>query len=127
MDRVSKYAIIRKLPNKTGESVEHAMYDSYDSSLLPFIRVTYDNGPEFANHINISKTLGCNIYFARPYRSCDRGLNEHTNGLIRRFYPKKTNFATVTDEQIKYVQDLLNDRPRKSLGFLTPNEVINRY
>jgi len=79
------------------------------------------------NHANISKTLGCSIYFARPYCSCDRGLNEHTNGMIRRFYPKKTDFATVTDEQIRYVQDLLNDRPRKSLGFLTPNEVVNKH
>ena len=127
VDRVSKYTIIRKLPNKTGKSVEHAMYESYDNSLLPFMTVTYDNGPEFANHINISESLGCDIYFARRYRSCDRGLNEHTNGLIRRFYPKKTNFATVTDEQIAYVQDLLNNRPRKSLGFLTPNEVVNKY
>lgn len=73
------------------------------------------------------KKLGCSIYFARPYRSCDRGLNEHTNGLIRRFFPKKTNFATVTDKQVQYVQDLLNDRPRKSLRFLTPNEIINKY
>ena len=75
--------------------------------------------------MNISSALGYSIYFARPYRSCDRGLNEHTNGLIRRFFTKKTDFATVTDEQIKYVQDLLN--PRKSLGFLTPNDVINKY
>jgi transposase, IS30 family len=127
VDRVSKYTLIRKLPNKTAVSVESAMYDCYDNSMLPFITVTYDNGTEFANHSNISKTLGCNIYFARPYRSCDRGLNEHTNGLIRRYYPKKTNFATVTDEQIRSVQNLLNDRPRKSLGFLTPNEVINKY
>ena len=127
VDRASKYTIIRKLPNKTAASVEHAMSDCYDSSTLPFITITYDNGTEFANHANISKSLGCDIYFARPYRSCDRGLNEHTNGLIRRFYPKKTNFASVTDEQIRYVQDLLNDRPRKSLGYLTPNEVINQY
>lgn len=127
VDRVSKYTIIRKLPNKTAASVERAMYDSYDNSILPFITVTYDNGTEFMNHTNISNTLGCSIYFARPYRSCDRGLNEHTNGLIRRFYPKKTNFAIVTDEQIRYVQDLLNDRPRRSLGFLTPNEVINKH
>lgn len=127
VDRVSKYTIIRKLPNKTAASVERAMYDSYDNSILPFITVTYDNGTEFMNHTNISEVLGCNIYFARPYRSCDRGLNEHTNGLIRRFYPKKTNFAMITDEQIKYVQDLLNDRPRRSLGFLTPNEIINKH
>jgi IS30 family transposase len=127
VDRVSKYTIIRKLLNKTALSVENAMNDSYDNSLLPFITVTYDNGTEFANHKNIANNLGCAIYFARPYRSCDRGLNEHTNGLIRRFFPKKTDFANINETQIEHVQNLLNNRPRKSLGFLTPNEVVNKY
>lgn len=127
VDRASKYSIIRKLPNKTAISVEKAMTDSYDNSLLPFLTVTYDNGTEFANHQNISDNLGCNIYFARPYRSSDRGLNEHTNGLIRRFFPKKTDFAYVSEEQVQYVQNLLNSRPRKSLNYLTPDEVINKY
>jgi IS30 family transposase len=63
----------------------------------------------------------------RPYRSCNRGLNEHTNGLIRIFFPKKTDFANVSEKQIGHVQKLLNDGPRKSLGFLTPNEVVNKY
>ncbi|MCE3269573.1 MAG: transposase, family [Burkholderiales bacterium] len=88
VDRASKYTIIRKLLNKTAQSVETAMNDSYDKSLIPFLTVTYDNGIEFTNHKNITDTLGCDIYFARPYRSCDRGQNEHTNGLIRRFFPK---------------------------------------
>ena len=127
VDRVSKYTIIRKLLNKTALSVEDAMSDSYDNSLIPFLTVTYDNGSEFANHKNIASTIGCDIYFARPYRSCDRGLNEHTNGLIRRFFPKKTDFANISEKQIEHVQNLLNERPRKSLGFLTPNEVVNKY
>ena len=126
VDRVSKYCLIRKLPNKTAQSVEVAMADCYDNSTVPFITVTYDNGTEFANHLNISEQLGCNIYFARPYRSCDRGLNEHTNGLIRRFFPKKTDFGKISHEDIIFVQNLLNDRPRKSLKFLTPNEVVNK-
>lgn len=127
VDRASKYTIIRKLLNKTAQAVEAAMNDSYDKSLIPFLTVTYDNGTEFANHKNITNTIGCDIYFARPYRSCDRGLNEHTNGLIRRFFPKKTDFANISEKQIENVQNLLNDRPRKSLGFLTPNEVVNKY
>lgn len=127
VDRVSKYTMIRKLLNKTALAVENAMNDIYDNSLIPFLTVTYDNGTEFANHKNIANTLGCNIYFARPYRSCDRGLNEHTNGLIRRFFPKKTDFAHISEKEIEYVQNLLNDRPRKCLGFLTPNEVVNKY
>jgi len=127
VDRASKYTIIRKLPNKTAISVENAMNDSYSNTVIPFLTITYDNGTEFANHKNIAKALGCDIYFARPYRSCDRGLNEHTNGLIRRYFPKGTDFANINEKQIEHVQDLLNNRPRKSLGFLTPNEVVNKY
>jgi transposase, IS30 family len=127
VDRTSKYTIIRKLLNKTALAVENAMNDSYDNSLIPFLTVTFDNGTEFANHKNITNNIGCDIYFARPYRSCDRGLNEHTNGLIRRFFPKKTNFANISEKQIEHVQYLLNNRPRKCLGFLTPNEVVNKY
>ncbi|MCX8514043.1 MAG: IS30 family transposase, partial [Burkholderiales bacterium] len=117
----------RKLPNKTAIAVEKAMNDSYDNSLIPFLTVTYDNSTEFANHKNITNNLGCDIFFARPYRSCDRGLNEHTNGLIRKYFPKKTDFANINEQQIEQVQNLLNNRPRKALGFLTPNEVVNRY
>jgi IS30 family transposase len=127
VDRASKYTIIRKLVNKTAIEVEKAMNNSYDNSLIPFLTITYDNGTEFANHKNISQTLGCDIYFATPYRSCERGLNEHTNGLIRRFFPKKTDFANISEEEIEKVQNLLNNRPRKSLGFLTPNEFVNKY
>jgi IS30 family transposase len=127
VDRASKYTIIRKLPNKTALAVENAMNDSYNNTVIPFLTITYDNGTEFANHKNISRTLGCDIYFARPYRSCDRGLNEHTNGLIRRFFPKGTDFGNISEKQIEHVQDLLNNRPRKSLGFLTPNEIVNKY
>jgi transposase, IS30 family len=127
VDRHSKFTIMRKIPNKTAQAVEHAMSDCYDNTTLPFLTVTYDNGTEFANHQNIAKTLGCDIYFARPYKSCDRGLNEHTNGKIRWFFPKKTDFGQISDEEVIYVQNLLNDRPRKSLKFLTPNEVVNKH
>lgn len=126
VDRVSKFTIVRKIPNKTADAVENAMNSCYDGTILPFFTVTYDNGTEFANHQNIADNIGCDIYFARPYRSSDRGLNEHTNGLIRRFFPKKTDFGEVTDEEVQYVQDLLNNRPRKSLNYLTPNEVVNK-
>lgn len=126
VDRVSKFTIIRKIPNKTADAVEDAMNKCYDDTVLPFFTVTYDNGTEFANHQNIADNIGCDIYFARPYRSSDRGLNEHTNGLIRRFFPKKTDFGKVTEEEVQYVQDLLNNRPRKSLNYLTPNEVVNK-
>lgn len=103
------------------------MNDCYDNTTLPFLTITYDNGTEFTNHQNIAKNLDCDIYFARPYKSCERGLNEHTNSLVRRFYPKKTDFGDVADEEVQYVQNLLNDRPRKSLNHLTPNEVVDKH
>ncbi len=126
-DRVSKLSLIRKIPNKSADAVEMAMNNCYDSTSVPFLTVTYDNGTEFSNHQSIASNLDCDIYFARPYKSCDRGLNEHTNGLIRRFFPKKTDFGQVTDEEVQYVQDLLNNRPRKVLNYLTPNEVVDRH
>lgn len=126
VDRKSKYCQIRKIANKTAAAVEEAMSRCYDNSVIPYLTVTYDNGTEFANHQDISKTLGCDIYFARPYKSCDRGLNEHTNGLIRRYFPKGTDFGKVSEEKIQEIEDLLNNRPRKSLNYLTPNEVLSR-
>jgi len=127
VDRKTKYTIIRKLPDKTAISVENAMNNCYDDTIIPILTITYDNGSEFTNHENIANSLGCNIYFATPYRSCERGLNEHTNGKIRWFSPKKTDFGKISDDEIIYVQNLLNDRPRKSLNYLTPNEVVNKY
>lgn len=127
VDRASKFTIIRKIPDKTAISVEKAMNNCYDDTIIPILTITYDNGTEFTNHQNIATSLDCDIYFARPYKSSDRGLNEHTNGKIRWFYPKKTDFGKVTDEDVLYVQNLLNNRPRKSLGFLTPNEIVNKY
>ena len=82
------------------------------------------NGSEFAKHQRISKKLKTNIYFARPYKSSDRGLNEHTNGLIRQFLPKKFDFKDVSDHNIKIIQNFLNSRPRKVLNFLAPVELI---
>lgn len=126
-DRKSKFTLIKRTIDKSAISIQNAMESVYISTIVPFKTITYDNGTEFCNHQQIAASIGCDIYFARPYKSSDRGLNEHTNGLIRWFFPKKTDFSNVTDEQIEHVQNLLNNRPRKSLGFLTPNEVMNKY
>jgi IS30 family transposase len=68
--------------------------------------------------------LGADVYFARPYRSCDRGLNEHTNGLVRQYFPKKTDFDRIDQMDVASVEQKLNSRPRKSLKFKTPEEVF---
>ena len=88
--------------------------------------ITFDNGLEFAKHGEIAKALDVDIYFAKPYHSWERGTNENTNGLIRQFLPKNRSFDKVTDEEIKDIEDNLNNRPRKVLGYLTPLEVKSR-
>ena len=86
--------------------------------------LTYDNGKEFAHHQEISKELRCRSYFAHPYHSWERGLNENTHGLIRQFFPKGKDLSEVTDNEVQAVMDKLNNRPRKCLGFKTPNQVF---
>lgn len=127
VERKTKFTFIRKIKDKTAQSVQEAIESIYSNSMVPFITITPDNGTEFAKHEQIAENIGCQFFFARPYRSCDRGLNEHTNGKIRYFMPKKTDFAHVTDDRIIDIQHSLNNRPRKSLGFLTPNEVMAKY
>jgi len=96
--------------------------------LTPFKEITHtitsDNGLEFANHESISKILGCDYYFCHPYSSWERGLNEYTNGLIRQYIPKGSSFESITQERIQEIEDKLNHRPRKTLGWKTPYEVF---
>src|SRR5215469_1811467 len=86
--------------------------------------ITYDNGKEFASHAEIATSLGSLSYFAKPYHSWERGLNEHTNGLFRQYFPKGSNLSIVSDTEIQRVEDKLNSRPRKILGYRTPREVF---
>ncbi|HET9130971.1 MAG TPA: IS30 family transposase [Terriglobia bacterium] len=86
--------------------------------------ITYDNGREFTDHEGMARDLEARIYFAHPYASWERGLNENTNGLIRQFFPKHRTLTTVTDAEVQEVMNKLNHRPRKSLGFRTPHEVF---
>jgi IS30 family transposase len=92
---------------------------------LTMSTITADNGKEFVKHGEVSQALEVDFFFARPYRSCDRGLNEHTNELVRQFLPKKTDFTMITHEQVAHIEWILNNRPRKSLNFKTPVEVVN--
>jgi len=90
----------------------------------PVYTLTSDNGKEFSRYKTISKELNADFYFAHPYSSWERGTNENTNGLLRRFFPKGTDFDKVSQENIEEVVEKLNNRPRKCLGFRTPNEVF---
>jgi len=86
--------------------------------------LTYDNGKELADHDQIADELGINVYFAHPYSSWERGVNENTNGLIRQYFPKRRELTRVCKEETKQAMERLNHRPRKTLGFQTPYEVF---
>ena len=124
VDRKTKYTVIILLPDKTADAVTKALLERFSDMKNLVITMTSDNGKEFAQHEKIARALNASFYFAQPYHSWERGLNEHTNGLIRQYFPKKTSFADVTQEDVDRVQALLNNRPRKSLGFRTPQEVF---
>jgi IS30 family transposase len=79
--------------------------------------ITYDNGKEFASHAAIVAALGAKSYFAKPYHSWECGLNEHTNGLVRQYFPKGIDFSTLSNADVQRVEDKLNSRPRKILGY----------
>jgi IS30 family transposase len=87
--------------------------------------MTYDNGLEFSDHENVTIETGMRIYFAKPYSSWQRGTNENRNGLLRWFLPKDKDLDSLTDKDIKTIQDLINNRPMKCLNFKTPAEVFN--
>lgn len=85
--------------------------------------ITFDNGKEFAYHAEIKEALDSDNYFTHPYHSWERGLNENHNGLIRQYLPKGMELNSVTHEEVAAIQEKLNNRPRKTLGYKTPNEV----
>ena len=125
VERKSGYAKLFKVPNKTAELVSAAMIES----LKPFDglvdTITLDNGKEFADHQRVDLELGSTIYFADPFASWQRGTNENFNGLLRQYIPKDRPLSTVTQEELKMIENKLNHRPRKRLGFRTPHEVFH--
>lgn len=125
VERKTRYVILVKLANKKSETVTNAFAEklnAFDYTIR--LTMTYDNGTEMAYHKSLTKQTGMDIYFAHPYSSWERGTNENTNGLVRRYYPKKTDFSTVTKEQLEQLQNRLNNRPRKVLGYYTANEMM---
>lgn len=124
VDRKTRYLIIVKLDNRKSKTVTESFAKQLNKQ-PKFLRktMTYDNGIEMANHKWLTQNTGMDIYFAHPYSSWERGTNENTNGLIRRFLPKGTDFNKISDYQLKQIQNNLNNRPRKVLGFKTPNQM----
>ena len=126
VERKSGYGIIAKVTNKTSELVSSAIVDKLKPMAVRVKTLTFDNGKEFAAHAHIDAQLQSTTYFARPFASWERGSNENFNGLLRQYIPKKRSMSTVSDEEIKMIQNRLNNRPRKRLGFKTPAEVFHQ-
>jgi IS30 family transposase len=126
VERKSGYAVMAKVEKKTSELVSSAIVDKLQPMAARVKTLTFDNGKEFAGHAHIDQQLQSTAYFARPFASWERGSNENLNGLLRQYVPKKRAMSTVSDEEIRMIQNRLNNRPRKRLGFKTPSEVFHQ-
>lgn len=125
VDKASKFLVAGLGRNKTSSETNKVTTRLFTEILNTQRKtMTFDNGKEFSGHAELSKELGILCYFANPYHSWERGLNEHTNGLLRQFFPKQTNFKIVKPETLKKAVMLINKRPRKSLDYKTPIEVF---
>ena len=124
VERKSLYSVIAAVHRKTADAVRKAVV----AMLTPYKEgvhtLTYDNGREFTDHEEMAADLEARVYFAHPYASWERGLNENINGLIRQYFPKGRDLTTVSQTEIEHAMNQLNHRPRKTLGFRTPYEVL---
>ena len=126
-ERKSKLIRMHKAANKTAEETANALIRTIES--LPdelFKTITFDNGTENVKHTEIKKKYDIETYFCDPFASWQKGGVENANKLIRQYLPRNTDMAKLTDRDIYEIQEKLNNRPRKCLDYLTPNEVINK-
>ena len=125
VDRASRFVRMGLVEQRTKEAVKEkiiALLQGY-----PVHTITCDNGKEFADHAVVSQVLGAKVYFAHTYASWERGTNENTNGLIRQYIPKDTDFRKLTKADICFVENRLNTRPRKCLGFIQPMVILKNH
>ena len=125
-ERRSRLTLIASTKNKKADVVCATIIKMLKPYRHDLQTITFDNGKEFAHHELISKQLDVDSYFANPYSSWERGLNENHNGLIRQYLPKKLPFGDVSDARVRQIQERLNNRPKKVLGFKTPIEIYNQ-
>jgi transposase, IS30 family len=123
-ERKSKLCLLKKVERNTAEAVSTAMSHLLHPLMAQVHTITSDNGREFAHHLTIATQLEAGFYFAHPYSSWERGTNENTNGLVRQYFPKKSDFSKISEADIEFAMERLNKRPRKTLGYRTPHEVF---
>lgn len=124
VERKTLYTIIVPLQGKFADKLKEAVIAVLEPLKEHVHTITYDNGKEFAEHEAMANALDAQVFFAHPYASWERGINENTNGLIRQYFPKGTDLRGITQEQVQFVMDRLNNRPRKTRGGKTPNELF---
>lgn len=124
-ERVSGVVFIAKAHDRTMAEANRITNERLSAVPPPYRKtLTRDRGAENLGYETLERGLGIRCFFAHPYHSWERGSNENVNGLVRRFFPKKTDFRTITDEEVRQVEYLLNSRPRKRLGWKTPYQVF---
>jgi IS30 family transposase len=125
VERGSKLVRLALVAESKSEPVASAIERSLAKDIDKVLTLTMDNGAEFARHKLFGAALDADTFFARPYHAWERGLNEHTNGLVRQYFPKSTDFNTISQDEVHRVKELLNNRPRAVLTFRTPLEVFS--
>lgn len=126
VERKSRYLLTRKLTDQRAETFSRATVNAFRAIPAKLRKtMTADNGKEFARFKTIQRRLNLNVYFANPYAAWERGANENTNGLLRDFFPKGTDFTRVSHAQVARVQRMMNNRPRKCLNYRIPAEVLS--
>jgi len=124
IDRATLHTRLRKLSNRTANNVFQEIVKVANKNKYKAMTMTFDNDQAFSAHSKVAETLGVKTYFTRPYMSQDKGSVENRIGVIRRFFPKKTNLTFVTNKQVKEVEMKINNRPVRKFNYLTPNQVL---
>jgi IS30 family transposase len=127
VERRSRLVLLQKVATMSPDTVAEALCNKLLSVKDKVLTITSDNGIEFTRHKKIAEQLDADFFFADPYSSWQRGTVENTNGLVRQYFPKKTDFTGLSENDIRHVSNRLNNRPRKTLGFRTPSEVFNNH
>ena len=125
LERKSRFFLVRKIPRKTALLTLEAQKSMFlPLPVLARLTTTLDNGTENVEHTKLTQSTWMTVYYAKPYHSWERGSNEHANWMLRRYFPKGTDFGAISNEEIQRVVDYINNRPRKILGYRTPKEVF---
>jgi len=124
-ERKTRFTLMQKVAQKTSREVGDALIELLQP--YPVVTLTVDNGKEFIEHQRVAQALNARVYFAHPNSAWERGTNENTNGLIRQYFPKGSDFSKITNQEVGIVTNRLNHRPRKCLNFESPSTAMLKY